>query len=147
MYTKLFFYQVSKCLFPRRTTNKSAGLDLSVPDQITLKPHEIVKLDLQTCVKIPEGHYGRLALRSSVALRGILLSGGVIDSDYTGTVKAILINVTDTSITLNKDERVIQLICEKCSFPEISQVMTLEEWNKLTEKSTRKDNGFGSSGV
>lgn len=44
---------------------------------------------------------------------------GVIDSDYRGNVGVILFNHSDENFTVNKGDRVAQLICEKIVYPEV----------------------------
>jgi len=43
----------------------------------------------------------------------------VIDSDYRGNVGVILYNHSDDDFTVNKGDRVAQLICEKIVYPDV----------------------------
>lgn len=38
-------------------------------------------------------HYGQLSTRSSMAKKGLIVVGGVIDPDYQGEIKVVLINL------------------------------------------------------
>lgn len=49
----------------------------------------------------------------------IVVLAGVIDSDYRGNVGVILFNHSDEDFTVNKGDRVAQLICEKIVYPEV----------------------------
>jgi len=40
----------------------------------------------------PEGYFGKLFSRSSLASKGIDVGAGIIDPDYTGEIKVLLIN-------------------------------------------------------
>ena len=77
---------------PQRGTLNSIGLDLFSPRSVSLYvgKRELVLLDLR--VALPIGTYGRIASRSSLALRGIDIAGGVIDPDYHGNLGVILCN-------------------------------------------------------
>lgn len=46
---------------------------------------------------------------------------GVIDEDYRGNVGVILYNHSNEDFTVNRGDRVAQLICEKISYPEIAE--------------------------
>ncbi|RXG57108.1 Deoxyuridine 5'-triphosphate nucleotidohydrolase [Armadillidium vulgare] len=86
---------------PSSTTAGSAGYDLAVPKAITIPKGSVEKICLDIKVKLPKRCYGRLALRSSSAMQGIDIRGGVIDNDYTGPIYAVLRNEN-----LKKDFRV-----------------------------------------
>nr|QXT57793.1 dUTPase [Rhinella marina erythrocytic-like virus] len=144
--SNILYFQYSKCTAPQRSATKAAGIDIASPIDITINPFKCVKIDLEICVKIPTGHYGRLALRSSIAAKGLVLSGGVIDEDYTGSLKAVIINPTDTPVNIAKNDRIVQIICEKCSLPELVNV-TSDYWITVVSQSERKDSGFGSTGT
>ncbi|RXG52339.1 Phospholipid phosphatase 1 [Armadillidium vulgare] len=77
---------------PYKATAGSAGYDLAVPKAITIPKGSVEKICLDIKVKLPKRCYGRLALRSSSAMQGIDIRGGVIDNDYTGPIYAVLRN-------------------------------------------------------
>ena len=92
--------------------------------------------------QIPEGHYGRLAPRSGLAIyRGIGVLAGVIDQDYRGEVFVHLINHHDKLSHLVKPkDKVVQLILEKATIAELQEVDTLDE----TERSPRGASSLGA---
>ena len=47
-----------------------------------------------TALELPRGSYGRVAPRSSLAIRGIETGAGVIDRDFRGEVKVLLCGIT-----------------------------------------------------
>ena len=125
---------------PVRSTEGSAGLDVFASENIIIKPNfqEIVNTDF--AIKCPVGTYARLADRSSLALKKIRLSGGVIDSDYTGPVKIVLHNYGDVEYQILKGDRICQMIITPVSFPQVMEVSKLPH----TERDV---NGFGSTGI
>ena len=68
-------------------------------------------------MEIPKGMYARLADRSGLAVKGILVWGGVIDSDYQGNIILCLHNSTDKPFKIEKDMQVSQMIFEKHGSP------------------------------
>ncbi len=92
-------------------------------------------------MEIPEGHYGRIAPRSSLAARcGIDVMAGVIDCDYRAEVAVILINHGEAVVLITAGSRIAQLILERISTPPTRIVQTLS----VTERGA---GGFGSTGV
>lgn len=135
-----------------RGSEHSAGLDISAfltPEQgydnyqLVLAPGERHAIPTGIRVCIPEGHYGRVAPRSGLAYKyGIDTLAGVIDSDYRGEVKVILLNTGQEAFTISNQERIAQLIIEKISILEPVEVMLQSELG-VTD---RGENGFGSTG-
>ena len=124
---------------PTKGSSQSAGFDLYSPYDYIIEPRgtTLVLTDLQICV--PEGTYGRIAPRSSLALKFIQVGGGVIDRDYTGNVGIILFNHSDKTFKITRGDRVAQLICERIVNPDI-QICT------HLPNTSRGAQGFGSSG-
>lgn len=105
---------------PIRATTASAGLDLSLAADVTLRNQTITVVELPYKVAIPNGYVGLLALRSSLGARGITIpnSVGVIDSDYRGNLKLPLSLLHDSGPTiLRAGERVAQLVLLPATLP------------------------------
>lgn len=125
---------------PTKGSSGAAGFDLYSCEDYTLKPLErkLFKTGLQ--MKIPENMYGRIAPRSGLAYKdGLDCLAGVIDSDFLGDVGVILINFGDKDKTINKGDRIAQIIFEYC--PD----MMFEVVDNI-EKTERNEGGWGSSG-
>jgi dUTP pyrophosphatase len=84
-------------------------------------------------------YYLKIEGRSGLALQGILVLGGVIDSDYRKEIKVILTNVSRYEVTLSAGARIAQGIVYKIPKVKIKEVGELG----LTERG----DGFGSTGV
>jgi len=90
---------------------------------------------------VPPGTYGRIAPRSSLALKHhIYISAGVIDRDYTGPVGILMVNHGSQDFKVNLGDRIAQLILERIADEPI--IITQE----LTD-TIRGDGGFGSTGA
>ena len=79
--------------------------------------------------QIPEGHYGRLAPKSGLAIyRSIGVLAGVIDQDYRGEVFVLLVNHDDKlSYLIKPEDKIVQLILEKATIARLQEVDTLDE--------------------
>ena len=77
--------------------------------------------------------------RSSIAVRGLFTHAGVIDAGYIGEIKILFHNVNQTSVKIDKGDKIAQLVPKKVISFEI------EEIDKL-HQTQRGDNGFGSTG-
>ena len=69
---------------PTRGSDEAAGYDLYSYESETVVPKQIKLIDTGISIRVPEGTYGRIAPRSSVSKKGILINAGVIDRDYRG---------------------------------------------------------------
>ena len=124
----------SKAYPPTRETAGSIGYDLRSPRFARIPPKGgTYYLLLGIAFQIPEGHYGRLAPKSGLAIyRSIGVLAGVIDQDYTGEVFVLLINHDDKlSYQIRPEDRVVQLILEKATIAKLQEVDTLDD----TERS------------
>lgn len=135
--------------FPVRATPGSAGYDLYADEDLVVKTqyHELVKTGVG--VIIPHGWYGRIAPRSSLALKwGIQVFAGVIDSDYRLQIGVILHNAGGQDFIVKKGDRIAQIIFERCLFPnEILEIhCTKEEAQNSDNWSSERTGGFGSTG-
>ncbi|RXG55655.1 Deoxyuridine 5'-triphosphate nucleotidohydrolase, partial [Armadillidium vulgare] len=142
---------------PYKATAGSAGYDLAVPKAITIPKGSVEKICLDIKVKLPKRCYGRLALRSSSAMQGIDIRGGVIDNDYTGPIYAVLRNENlKKDFRVEKGARLVQLIPERYQPCEIERVKNIESIPhphdiradpiNVPSKRIRGTGGFGSSG-
>jgi dUTP pyrophosphatase len=77
--------------------------------------------------------------RSSMAARGVAVTGGVIDAGYRGEIQILLTNLTDEAIRLNAGDKIAQMIPIPVLTGPVTAVDTLAD-------STRSEKGFGSSG-
>lgn len=135
-----------RAVLPIRGTKGAAGIDLTCTD-ITTALNEANQLMMvyhtDLAVEIPEGYCGLLIPRSSIWKKSLWLTDnvGVIDSDYTGELMAVMKATTDTVPAIYKPgERFCQLVI--IPIPEY----TITEVESLTE-TERGDGGFGSTGT
>ena len=90
-------------------------------------------------VAIPEGHYGRIASKSGLAVKGIEVGAGVVDIGFTGNLKVILRNFSRDTIYFKQGDKIAQLIITPIWTGNLLKVDHLDS-------TERNQGGFGSSG-
>lgn len=126
---------------PLRGSAHAIGADLRCVEAFSLKPLERKLVPTGLAVEIPVGFYGRVAPRSGLAVKqGIDTLAGVIDSDYRGEVRVLLINFNDEAVNFEAGERIAQLIIEKAEALDY-------EWAEDLTDTSRGAGGFGSTGT
>ena len=105
-----------------RTTVSSAGYDLYSSECVTVGSFKAVVIGTNVTVSMPKDCYGRIAPRSSLAVKLIDVGGGVIDSDYTGSIMVIVYNFSKDDFVVNVNDKIAQLVIERISTPIYSNV-------------------------
>lgn len=128
----LRFKQLNKnAVLPSRETPVSAGLDIFSIEDVLIEPRGRSIIYSGFAVAIPEGFYGRLAPRSSLAANnGLDILAGVIDADYREEVICILYNTGDELIKLPRGSKICQLIIEKVITPDPVWVESLDKTSR-----------------
>ena len=133
-----------KAILPTYGSAEAAGADLyaCLEETVTIQPGEVYWVSTGIALEVPKGCAGLVYARSSLgAKRGLAPANkvGVVDSDYRGEVKVVLLNHSNQPQTLQPGERVAQFV--------ITPVLTpaYEEVEELTD-TCRGAGGFGSTG-
>jgi len=138
-----FFPFTSNATIPTRGSAHSAGLDLSCAEERIIPAGRCGVVTTDLGVELPLGTYGWVTSRSGLAAKGIVVQGGIIDSDYRGDIRIILYNQTDTDFVVRKYDRVAQMIVQSFKFP----LAIFSADPKEMGKTQRGTNGFGSTGL
>jgi len=88
-------------------------------------------------MELQHGTYAQLLTRSSMAMRNVIVVGGVIDSDYRGEIKVMLQSKMDPNVNIG--DKIAQLVILPVPIVDISYV------DNLTT-TQRGIYGFGSTG-
>ena len=91
-------------IIPTRASKESAGLDLYSSIDIDIESGSIKKVNTGNCISLPENSYGSIRDKSSLASKGLLTLGGVIDEDYTGEIIVIMTSLIKT-IKIKKGQK------------------------------------------
>jgi dUTP pyrophosphatase len=131
---------------PAYETIGSAGMDVraavSQEDPILLQAGERAMIPTGLSVAIPQGYEIQVRPRSGLAAKhGLtcLNTPGTIDSDYRGEIKVILINLGQDAFTIERGERIAQLVLAP-----VTQLAWIEV--AALDKTDRGAGGFGSTG-
>ncbi|KAG6536628.1 hypothetical protein ZIOFF_001686 [Zingiber officinale] len=117
--------------------DKENGLDLTANEDCIIPPRGRGLISTSISMEIPWGAYGRIAARSSVALKlGLDIGARVIDCDYRGEIKILVFNHSDKVIHINRGDCVAQLILEYVVISDVYEVDNLTPTAKRTQ-------GFG----
>ena len=125
----------NNAIITTRAPKRSAGLDLYSSIDVYIEVGSIKKINTGICVSLPEGSYGSIRDKSSLAAKGLLTLGGVIDNDYSGEIIVIMTSLTEP-IKIKQGQNIAQLIVSNIIYPEIKLV-------KFLKSTERNDKGFG----
>lgn len=135
-----------EAVLPTRTHPTDAGLDLYSLENTFIPLSATVRIKTGIALEIPLGFVGKIEGRSSMNAKGIMASGGVIDTGYAGDISVILNNFSNTSqfsensrgLIINKGDKIAQLLVYQVATPAIEEVS--EIWT--SERGTK---GFGQA--
>ena len=83
--------------------------------------------------------YGSIRDKSSLAAKGLLTLGGVIDNDHTGEIIIIMTSLIEP-IKIKQGQKIAQLIVSNIMYPEIKLV-------KFLKSTERNDKGLGEMDI
>lgn len=131
-------------VIPTLGSKFAAGADLYSAEEadVTIEPNETKFIGTGLAMEIPEGYVGLVYARSGLACkRGLAPANkvGVVDSDYRGEIKVALHNHGKETQTVEKGERIAQMVIA----PYLA--VSYEEADELSE-TERGEGGFGSTG-
>lgn len=129
---------------PEYMTDQAAGMDLraAVEKTVKLYPGETILVPTGLAIKIPRGYEAQIRPRSGLAIKhGITMlnSPGTIDADYRGEIKIILTNLGNKIFSINRGDRIAQMVFSKVERAKLKLVHELE-------KTARGSGGFGHTG-
>jgi dUTP pyrophosphatase len=124
---------------PTRAHETDAGLDIYARDEQIVPAKESVIFDTGVHIELPVGTVGMLKSKSGLNVKHGIMSEGVIDVGYTGSIVVKLYNHSGFDYRVKAGDKISQLVILPILTPTPYLVDSLEE-------TERGDNGFGSSG-
>ena len=118
----------------------TAGHDLHSIKSLSIPAHGRTLIKTGLANTVPSGTYGRIAPRSGLATNRISVDAGVIDANYRGELKVLLVNHGNSDYQIKTENRIAQPIVEKIIDQDWEDVDMLDE-------TDRADKGFGSTGI
>lgn len=130
---------------PAYQSELAAGMDVAaaLDAPYSLQPGEIQLFPTGFAVAIPPGYEIQVRPRSGLAVKHgvtIINSPGTIDADYRGEVRVALINHGKIPFTVNRGDRIAQLVLAPVVQAQLELVTTLDD----TERGA---GGFGHTGM
>jgi dUTP pyrophosphatase len=120
----------------------AAGLDLYSDEILTITPGSQVIVRTGVALQIPEGHGGFIWARSGLAVKNrIDTRAGVIDADYRGEIRVVLVNEGSMALHVKRGDRIAQIVIQKYS--DNLKLMAVEQFSKETNRDV---SAFGSTG-
>ena len=123
-------------IIPTQASKGSAGLDLYSSIDANIEVGSIYKINTGICIYLPENSYGSIRDKSSLAAKGLLTLGGVIDSDYTGEIIVIMTSLIEP-IKIKKGQKIAQLIVSNITYLEIKKVKCLKKLKEIIKDSAK----------
>ncbi|MDQ6951594.1 MAG: dUTP diphosphatase [Mariprofundales bacterium] len=129
---------------PHYASSHAAGADIraAVRDDLVLAPGARALIPGGFAIALPDGFEAQVRPRSGLALKKgvtVLNAPGTIDADYRGEVGVILINHGSEPFTVQRGDRIAQLVIAPC-------VQAAWELAPDLDETTRGAKGFGSTG-
>ena len=123
---------------------QASGMDVgaAVTDPVQITPGEIKMIPTNFAVAIPAGFEIQVRPRSGLAIKygvTVVNSPGTIDADYRGEVKIGLINLGPAPYTIQRGDRVAQLVVGAVQKADLHLVEELDN-------TVRQAGGFGHTG-
>jgi dUTP pyrophosphatase len=129
---------------PQYMTAHAAGMDVcaAVREAVVIEPGQRALIPAGFSIALPPGVEAQIRPRSGLAINhgiGLLNAPGTIDADYRGEVKIILINHGQEPFTIQRGERIAQMV--------IHRVLE-SRWEEVSElpPTVRDAGGFGHTG-
>ena len=134
-----------QAVLPTYGSEFAAGADLyaCIENDILVFPGETVMIGTGLAMEIPEGYAGLIYARSGLASKKGLAPAnkvGVVDPDYRGEFMVALHNHSKDTQTVEKGERIAQLVITPCIQVAFTEAEELND-------TVRGEGGFGSTGT
>lgn len=133
-----------RAILPTYGSAEAAGADLyaCLQEAVSVQPGETVWIPTGLALEVPKGCAGLVYARSSLGTkRGLAPANkvGVIDSDYRGEIRVVLLNHSKQVQTIEHGERIAQFLITPVLTPVYVETEELSDTGRGT-------GGFGSTG-
>jgi dUTP pyrophosphatase len=128
-----------KAVMPKKAHKSDAASDIYALEDLSVPPGNTTVVRTGFCLEIPPGVYGRIETRSSLAVKGLYTTGGIIDSGYLDEIFVILNNGGQEVYNIHNGDRIAQILfhqVEPYDLVEVEQIMMKDD----------RGGGLGSTG-
>jgi len=148
MNLKICWIHPDKCQglsLPKYQSDLASGMDVeaAIDASFCLEPGTIHLFATGLQLAIPPGFEIQVRPRSGLAVKHgvtVINSPGTIDADYRGEVRVALVNLGRAAFTVNRGDRIAQLVLAPVVQAQLELVPELDE-------TTRGEGGFGHTGL
>ena len=135
---------------PEKAHAEDAGFDLRTPINFILRSVNtgisglgaecgMITIDTGVHIEIPKGYVGMIKSKSGLNVNHNIITEGVVDAGYTGSIKVKMYNLGSHFKTFEAGDKITQLVILPIPEVELVKVDTIDG-------GSRGDNGFGSTG-
>jgi len=118
-----------------------AGLDLYSPAKVVIPARGKVIIDTKIAIELPKNTVALVWDKGSMGcVKGIKVLGGVFDEIFCGSYTIGLANLTDKDYTVEKGDKIAQLLIQPIHYVEVERV------EKVNQETPRRGRRFGSTG-
>ena len=127
---------------PTKNRHSDVGYDLTIIKKIKNISDDIIMYDTGIIVQPEYGYYTKIVPRSSIVKTGYILANsvGIIDGNFTGTLKIVLIKIDKSMPDIVLPCKIAQLIIDKSIHYQM-----IEESNNNLYETNRGSGEFGST--
>lgn len=137
-------------IMPVRAHKPDAGMDILSPVDADIPAHGSVEIDTGVHVNLPAIEVGNLFMytagllksKSGLNVKHDITGEGVVDVDYTGSIRVKLYNNGNNDYHISRGDKIIQLLITPVLTPEPKMVKQFTGVNP----AGRGNGGFGSTG-
>lgn len=124
---------------PQRAHDTDGGLDIRTPVDAYVRSGGSTVIDTGVHIQLPPGTVGMLKSKSGLNTKDGIVSEGVIDEGYTGTILVKLYNHGTEAKQFRRGDKITQLVVLPVLYPRVEQAEEIQG-------GPRGDNGYGSTG-
>ncbi len=124
---------------PERGNSGDLGYDLFSAECVKIPKGEMRLVKTGIAVQFPQGWGGIIKDRSSMAMKRLTTSAGVIDEGYRGEIGVLISNHSGSDVTIDAGSKIAQMVPVQVTDWSISIVDELND-------TERGEGGYGSTG-
>ena len=126
-------------ILPTRAHEADAGYDLFSREDVVIYSGDSYTFDTGVHMAIEPGWVGDVKSKSGMMMKYGIITDGTVDAGYTGSIRVKLFNLGRCAVSIQKGQKIAQLVIKKIATPDLEVVDRLDD----TDRGT---NGFGSTG-
>lgn len=124
---------------PQRAHDTDGGLDIRTPVDAYVRSGGSTVIETGVHIQLPPGTVGMLKSKSGLNVKDGIVSEGVIDEGYTGSITVKLYNHGTEAKQFSRGDKITQLVVLPVLYPRVEQTDEIQGGD-------RGDGGFGSTG-